>query len=63
MAPTLLDAAALQAIIRNTRGNTARIFEMMADLTVRAIVAGTECITPTAIEHWQPSLREQSLVG
>lgn len=62
VAPSVLDTAALQAIIRVTRGNTARIFEMMADLAVRAIVSGTECITPDAIEHWQPSLREQSLV-
>ena len=63
IAPSMLDAAALQAIIRVTRGNTARIFEMMADLTVRAIVSGVECITPKAIEYWQPSLREQSLVS
>lgn len=63
IAPSVLDTAALQAIIRVTRGNTARIFEMMADLTVRAIVSGAECITPKAIEQWQPSLREQSLVA
>jgi type II secretory pathway predicted ATPase ExeA len=63
VAPSVLDTPALQAIIRVTRGNTARIFEMMADLTVRAIVSGAECIRPEAIEHWQPSLREQSLVA
>jgi hypothetical protein len=63
LAPSVLDAAALQSIIRVTRGNTARIFEMVADVTVRAIVSGDERTTAEAIEHWQPSLREQSLVG
>ena len=63
LAPSVLGVAALQSIIRVTRGNTARIFEMVADRTVRAIVSGDERITPAAIEHWQPSLREQSLVS
>jgi hypothetical protein len=61
--PSTLDATALQTIVRATRGNTARIFEMIKDLAVQAIRSGEERITLELIEGWRPSIYEQSLVA
>jgi hypothetical protein len=62
-APSTLSADALKAIIRLTRGNTARIFEMMGDLAVEAIRTGEEQITDRHVEHWRPSLFERTIVA
>lgn len=62
-APSTLSADALKAIIRLTRGNTARIFEMMGDLAVEAIRSGEEQITDRHVEHWRPSLFERTIVA
>jgi hypothetical protein len=60
---TSLDVAALQTIIRSTRGNTARIFEMIGDLAVQAIKSGEERITAEMIAAWKPSIYERTLAA
>ena len=61
--PSILDIASLQTVIRATRGNTARIFELFGDLAVVAIRNGEERITADAIDAWRPSVYDRSLVG
>ena len=60
---SMLDGVALNAIARNTRGNTARIFEMMGDLAASAIASGEERITRAAVEAWRPSLYDRTLAA
>jgi hypothetical protein len=60
---TSLDVVAMQTIIRSTRGNTARIFEMIGDLAVQAIKSGEERITTEMIAAWKPSIYERTLVA
>ena len=40
--PSVLDTAALQTVIRSTRGNTARVFQLFGDLAIAAIGSGDE---------------------
>jgi hypothetical protein len=61
--PSVLDITSLQTVIRTTRGNTARIFELFGDLAVAAIRNGEERITADAIGAWQPSVYDRSLAG
>jgi len=61
--PSVLDIASLQTVIRATRGNTARIFELFGDLAVAAIRNGEERITADAIGAWRPSVYDRSLAG
>jgi hypothetical protein len=61
--PTSLEVVAMQTIIRSTRGNTARIFEMIGDLAVQAIKNGEERITAEMIVAWKPSMYERTLVA
>lgn len=61
--PSVLDIASLQTIVRATRGNTARIFELFGDLAVAAIRTGEERITTDAIGAWRPSVYDRSLAG
>jgi hypothetical protein len=60
---SVLDIASLQTVIRATRGNTARIFELFGDLAVAAIRNGEERITADAIGAWRPSVYDRSLAG
>jgi hypothetical protein len=60
--PSVLDVASLQTVIRVTRGNTARIFELFGDLAVAAIRNGEERITVDAINAWRTSVYDRSLV-
>jgi putative transposase len=61
--PSVLDTAALQTVIRATRGNTARVFQLLGDLAVAAICSGEERITAEAIGAWQPSVYDRALAG
>jgi hypothetical protein len=61
--PSVLDTAALQTVIRSTRGNTARVFELFGDLAVAAIGNGEEQITAEAIKAWRPSVYDRALAG
>ena len=61
--PSVLDIASLHTVIRATRGNTARIFELFGDLAVAAIRNGEERITADAIGAWRPSVYDRSLAG
>jgi hypothetical protein len=60
-APSLLDIASLQTVIRLTRSNTVRIFELFGDLAVAAIRNGEERITAEAVGVWRPSVYDWSL--
>ena len=59
----MLDTAALQTVIRSTRGNTARVFQLFGDLAVEAIRRGEERITAEAIGAWRPSVYDRALAG
>jgi hypothetical protein len=61
--PSVLDITSLHTVIRATRGNTARIFELFGDLAVAAIRNGDERITADAIGAWRPSVYDRSLAG
>jgi len=61
--PSVLDSATLQTVIRSTRGNTARVFQLYGDLAVTAIRSGTELITAEAIGTWWPLVYDCALVG
>jgi hypothetical protein len=61
--PSVLDTAALQTVIRSTRGNTARVFQLFGDLAIAAIGSGDERITPEAIGAWRPSVYDRTLAG
>ena len=50
---SVIDTGSLQTVIRATRGNTARIFELFGDLAVAAIRNGEERITAEAIGAWR----------
>jgi Bacterial TniB protein len=60
---SVLDTAALQTVIRSTRGNTARVFQLFGDLAIAAIGSGEERITPEAIAAWRPSVYDRALAG
>ena len=60
---SVLDTAALQTVIRSTRGNTARVFQLFGDLAVAAIGSGEERITTEAISAWRPSVYDRALAG
>jgi Bacterial TniB protein len=60
---SVLDTAALQTVIRSTRGNTARVFQLFGDLAVAAICNGDERITAEAIGAWRPSVYDRALAG
>ncbi len=61
--PSVLDTAAMQTVIRSTRGNTARVFALFGDLAAAAIGNGEERITPEAIEAWRPSVYDRTLAA
>lgn len=61
--PSVLGTDALQTVIRSTRGNTARVFQLFSDLAVAAIYSGQERITAEAIDAWRPSVYDRALAG
>lgn len=60
---SMLDTAALQMVVRSTRGNTARVFQLFGDLAINAIYTGEERITTEAIAAWRPSVYDRALAG
>ncbi len=58
--PSLLTAHALRQILQSTNGVSARIFRMLNELAMDAIVAGNEEITDEAIERWRPIVERQA---
>lgn len=59
--PSVLDPSDLRTIVGATRGNTARVFQMLGDLSVRAIVSGEERVTPEMVAAWRPSIFDRDI--
>lgn len=49
-----LKVKSLKKILALTGGVTSRIFALIKDLSIDAIVTGDECITDDAIAQWAP---------
>ncbi|MGO9431566.1 TniB family NTP-binding protein [Rhodoblastus sp.] len=58
--PSLLTARALRRVLQMTDGVSARIFRVLNELAIDAIVAGDEEITDEAVEHWRPVVERQA---
>ena len=49
-----LKVRSLKQILALTGGVTSRIFSLVKDLSIDAIVTGQECITDDAVSKWTP---------
>ena len=58
--PSLLTAGALRRILQVTDGVSARIFRVLNELAIDAIVTGAEEITDEAVEAWRPVVERQA---
>lgn len=61
--PSVLAPSDLRAIISATRGNTARVFQMLTDLAVSAIASGEERVTGEMIAAWRPTIFDRDVVA
>ncbi len=58
--PSLLTAGPLRRILQVTDGVSARIFRVLNELAIDAIVTGAEEITDEAVEAWRPVVERQA---
>ena len=58
--PSVLTARGLRRILQVSGGVTARIFQMLNSVAIKAIEDGSECVTDDAIDSYKPITEEES---
>jgi hypothetical protein len=58
--PSVLTARGLRRILQVSGGVTARIFQMLNNVAIKAIEDGSECVTDDAIDAYKPITEEES---